>query len=234
MQKDTSSTVTNTNYANNAQATTLPSRAERNRQRFGGRSFQYGHRNQPVFFGPFAEFSSPPPAVFDIPPRILPANMFNANVVPPSERDAQFEMQFAPFMNHSSPHYFDNNLPCFYENDDEIVDIQEGYGCPPSYIMESYRDQTDLIVAAGNCRTFKDNSNSEITISPNIFQNDRDMAYHEHDSLQTLRGQFVVEAYASFKKYNIFHNRKRYIRIKQVHPFGIRQLCFGFVIQQER
>ncbi|VDK76035.1 unnamed protein product [Onchocerca ochengi] len=216
MQKDTSSTVTNNNYANYAQAT-FPFRAERNWQRFGGRwrggrSFQYSHRNQPVFFGPFAEFSSPPPAVFDIPPRILPANMFNANVVPFSERDAHFDMQFAPFMNHSSPHYFDNNIPCFYENarplslndsgtvhpsssssstqihrslrdrktrrhkmkreddtklqhtcqelsseqlsrlnlEDEIVEIQEGYGCPPSYIMESYRDQTDLIVAAGN------------------------------------------------------------------------------------
>uniref|UniRef100_A0A8R1Y3S1 R3H domain-containing protein n=1 Tax=Onchocerca volvulus TaxID=6282 RepID=A0A8R1Y3S1_ONCVO len=247
MQKDTSSTVTNNNYANYAQAT-FPFRAERNWQRFGGRwrggrSFQYSHRNQPVFFGPFAEFSSPPPAVFDIPPRILPANMFNANVVPFSERDAHFDMQFAPFMNHSSPHYFDNNIPCFYENarplslndsgtvhpsssssstqihrslrdkktrrhkmkreddtklqhtcqelsseqlsrlnlEDEIVEIQEGYGCPPSYIMESYRDQTDLIVAA-------DNSKSEITgSSNNIFQNDGEMAYHKHDSLQTLR-----------------------------------------------
>ncbi|EJD74674.1 NF-X1 type zinc finger family protein [Loa loa] len=65
----------------------------------------------------------------------------------------------------------------------EVIDIQEGYGCPPSYVMESYRIQIELTSARYRCRPFKDNSNSAIPVSVN----DRKIAHREHDSLQTLR-----------------------------------------------
>uniref|UniRef100_A0A158Q728 R3H domain-containing protein n=1 Tax=Elaeophora elaphi TaxID=1147741 RepID=A0A158Q728_9BILA len=255
MQKDipgASGTTTNNNCPNGAQAATAPFRAGQNWRRGkwrGGRSIHCGQRNQPVYFGPFAQFSTPPPAVFDIPPRVLPVNMFNANVVPPSERDAQFDAQFAPFMNHFPTYQFNSHSPCFHEtapplslNDSDIVhpssslssahshhsvrggkthrrkvgredkksrrnyqklpseqlsqlslesemsDLQEGYGCPPSYVMESYRDQTELTTAAQACQTSKDDCNSKMPIYVNgIFQNYKEVIYRENDSLQTLR-----------------------------------------------
>ncbi|VDN22135.1 unnamed protein product [Gongylonema pulchrum] len=68
------------------------------RARGRGRS----RRAHPVYFGPFAEYWTPPPAVFDIPPRALPISMFNANMVPLDERDADFEAQFAPYANRAA------------------------------------------------------------------------------------------------------------------------------------
>ncbi|CAG9531688.1 unnamed protein product [Cercopithifilaria johnstoni] len=259
MQKDiskASGTVTSNNCVNGARAITAPFRLGQNWRRFGGRwrggrSTHSGHRNQSVFFGPFAEFSTPPPAVFEIPPRVLPANMFNANVVPPSERDAQFDVQFAPFMNHFPTYQLDSHprrlhdTPPLSLNDSgsihpssssssstrshhsiksekthdhkveredvkksllecqklpseqlshlslegEMTNIEEDFGCPPSYVMESYRDQTELTEAAAHgCQSFKDDCNSKIPVSVNeIFQNDREMTHREHESLQTLR-----------------------------------------------
>ncbi|VDN03529.1 unnamed protein product [Thelazia callipaeda] len=70
-----------------------------------------GGNRQPAFFGPFAEFTTPPPATFDIPPRVLPARMFNANVVPLRDRDSHFNMQFAPFLNRCQPNQNDNSHP---------------------------------------------------------------------------------------------------------------------------
>ncbi|VIO91833.1 Uncharacterized protein BM_BM2238 [Brugia malayi] len=253
MQKDVSKasdTVNNNHSTNGTQITTAQNWRYFGGRWRGGRSTYYGYRNHPAFFGPFAEFSTPPPAVFDIPPRVLPANMFNANVVPPCERDAQFEMQFAPFMNHSPSYQFNSYLPRFHKDapplslnasgaihpssssssaynrhsirgrkmhrckterkdikdlrhncqelpseqlsrlslEGGLADAQEGYGCPPSYVMESYRGQTELITAPHDCRLFKDNSNSVTPLSVNgTFRNNKEMAHREHESLQTLR-----------------------------------------------
>lgn len=41
--------------------------------------------------------------------------MFNANVVPPTERDVQFHMQFAPFVNHSPIYQYESDPPRLHD-----------------------------------------------------------------------------------------------------------------------
>ncbi|KHN73645.1 Transcriptional repressor NF-X1 -like protein [Toxocara canis] len=172
------------------------------RRRRGGRGSRGGfhyhsdHYQSPLV-GPNTEFYTPPPAVFDIPPRFLPPNMFNANVVPLSERDAQFEAQFASYIRNAPPPFVPSNsnqggpvdtlrnefgrsenatthiahshvgsrggsrrgvarggarhmqrqsyddLESFFDANIPEASVEEGYGCPPSYLMESYRDEAD-------------------------------------------------------------------------------------------
>ncbi|VDK60257.1 unnamed protein product [Anisakis simplex] len=72
-------------------------RAERNQR--GGFNQQHHRSNYypTPLVGPHTEFYTPPRAVFDLPPQFLPPHMFNANVVPVSERDANFELQFGNY-----------------------------------------------------------------------------------------------------------------------------------------
>ncbi|VDK83596.1 unnamed protein product [Litomosoides sigmodontis] len=236
MRKNISKTSDAATNNNCAQETGAPFRVGQNWRRLDGRwrrgrPTYCGQRNQPVFFGPFAEFPTPPPAVFDIPPRILPANIFDFALLL-----LQFCMQcinnqeiiiaLPSSLNDSGPthpssssssslahshHSISGKTHCHnVEREDvkpqrnsqklpsqqlsqlcleaEITDIQESYVCPPSYAMENYRDHTELTRAAHDCQPFKNYYVSELTISAGeIFQNDKEIADQEYDSLQTLR-----------------------------------------------
>uniref|UniRef100_A0A915PH42 R3H domain-containing protein n=1 Tax=Setaria digitata TaxID=48799 RepID=A0A915PH42_9BILA len=228
MQKDKSrafSTVTNNN-PNGTQATTR-FHVTQNSRRFSrsgrGRSTHPEYRNQPVFFGPLAEFSTPPPVIFDIPPRVLPFHMFNANVVPPIPplslngsgaicpssssaptgrlaRGRRTHLHKTEQSSKKSQHVCQESpseqlsLLTLDDLDDSMADAQEGYGCPPSYVMESYRGQTELSATHG-CETFRNNLDTETSIFVDrALQNNREITYREHDSLQTLRENLGVNS----------------------------------------
>uniref|UniRef100_A0A915AKK1 NF-X1-type domain-containing protein n=1 Tax=Parascaris univalens TaxID=6257 RepID=A0A915AKK1_PARUN len=213
-----------------AEVNSAPTSAHRNeasggRQRRGGRvprggSHRRGNHYQPPFIGPYSELSTAPMGFFDIPPPLLPANIFNANLVPVSaapntvfanharntsspfraqnanreESIDQLEGEFERFgmQGRGNAHSTSNirsirippsdhgsetaqrgrfaqwrrgsrgstprrasrgfarhlqrqsneDLTSFYDANIQMP-VEEGYGCPPSYLMESYREESD-------------------------------------------------------------------------------------------